>query len=242
MSNFNLMGGTAIDVLGTLLELHPEIMELALFEPPSAPLAQERLADDEGSRDIIEAGLAIRRDLGLPFWDAALLSCFGSGLVAFPVLEKALFHNSPPQRRLGVSRSDWSAHHLARVVQEVGVGRILVVSSRVRLGDGNYGHIPMLDFHCPISEANQEIAARVAHLLHPFGGYLLDSGQSYHFYGNSLIPESGFSSFLGNALLLSPIIDRAWVAHQLIEGACGLRISQKPESGAIPRVVRELRP
>jgi hypothetical protein len=240
MSNSSRIGATAIDVVGTLLDLHPEIDSLALFEPAAAPLAQERLDQVERSKNIIESGLSIRRDFALPFWDSVLLSCFGTGLDAFPIIENALFHNSPPRRQFWVASKDWSANHLARFVQEVALGQILVVSSRVRLRDESYRHIPMVDFHCPVGKANQEMSARVAKLLHPTGGYLLDSGQSYHFYGRSLIPEAEFTPFLGHALLLSPIIDRAWIAHQLIEGACGLRISRKPDTSIIPSVVQEL--
>lgn len=240
MSNSSRIGMTAVDALSALLELQSEIAALAVFEPAQVPLAQERLPSDEGSAGIIEAGLAIRRDLGVPFWDAVLLSCFGSGPVAFHILEKALFHNSPPQRLFWVSRSDWSAKYLADVVQEVKLGQVLVVSSRARLNDGTFLHLPMIDFRCPISNANQEMSARVAQLLNPLGGYLLKSGQSYHFYGKGLVPEAEFSSFLGRALLLSPIVDRAWVAHQLIEGTCGLRISARSEDGEVPRVALEL--
>jgi hypothetical protein len=240
MSNSSRIGATAVDALKALLEDNAQIAALAVFEPAPVPLAQDRLPSDEGSASILEAGLAIRRDLGLPFWDAVLLSCFGSGLVASHILDKALFHNSPPRRLLWVSRYDWSAKHLAGLIQEVEVGRILVVSSRARLSDGTYAHLPMIDFHCPVSKANQEMSALVARLLQPSGGYLLSSGQSYHFYGKALIPEEDFVRFLGRVLLLSPIIDRSWVAHQLIEGACGLRISPKSEDGEVPRVVVEL--
>jgi hypothetical protein len=240
MSNSSRIGATAVDALSALLEHHAEIAALAVFEPAPVPLAQDRLPTDEGSAGIIEAGLAIRRDFGLPFWDAVLLSCFDSGLAASPILDKALFHNPPPRRLIWITRNDWSAQNLARVLQEVEFGRILVVSSRARLSDGTYTHLPMIDFHCPVSKENQEMSALVAQLLHPSGGFLLNSGQSYHFYGKALIPEADFSSFLGRALLLSPIIDRSWVAHQLIEGACGLRISPKSGGGEVPRVVIEL--
>jgi len=240
MSKSKRIGTTAVETIGALLEVHREITELALFEPSPAPLAQERLTSEAKSHSIIEAGLLIRNGLGLPFWDSVLLSCFNTGINSFPILQKALFHNSPPSRELLIARSDWSAERLDCLIQQVQPGQILVVRSRVRLHSGEYSHIPMLDFHCPSGAANQEICAQVAQLLLPSGGYLLDSGQSYHFYGKSLIRERDFFTFLGRALLLSPIIDRAWVAHQLIEGACGLRISPKPESGKIPRVIVEL--
>jgi hypothetical protein len=178
--------------------------------------------------------------LDASFWDAVILSCFGSGVAARSILEKALFHNSPPSRIVSVRKSDWSHKHLNHIMREVEAGQILVVSSRVALSDGSYSHVPMIDFHCPVSPANQEMSTQVASLLHPGGGYLLDSGKSYHFYGKSLVAEPELSASLGRSLLLSPIIDRAWVAHQLIEGACGLRISPKPESETIPTVIAEL--
>jgi hypothetical protein len=132
------IGATAVDALAALLELHAEIAALAVFEPATVPLAQERLPSDQGSASIIEVGLAIRHNFALPFWDAVLLSCFGSGLGAFHILEKALFHNSPPRRLLWVSRNDWSAKHLARLLHDLEGSQILVVSSCARLSDGTY--------------------------------------------------------------------------------------------------------
>ena len=102
---------------------------------------------------------------------------------------------------------------------------ILVVSSDVKLLSRERAHIPMVDFRCPATGKNRELAIRACSLIDQAGGYLLESGHSYHFYGKSLLKPDEFLAFLGRILLLSPIVDRAWIAHQLIEGACGLRIS-----------------
>jgi hypothetical protein len=45
---------------------------------------------------------------------------------------------------------------------------------------------------------------------------------------------------LARALLLAPIIDRAWVAHQLIERACGLRISPGKTYAQPPIVIDQV--
>jgi len=113
-------------------------------------------------------------------------------------------------------------------------------SSAVALSSGPSMHIPLIDFHCPFGRENEELSACASKLLDPKGGYLLSSGQSYHFYGKSLLNEDELPAFLGRALLLSPIVDRSWVAHQLIEGACGLRISARLPNGDVPRLVREV--
>ncbi len=72
------------------------------------------------------------------------------------------------------------------------------------------------------------------------GGFLLQSGESYHFYGKGLLDDRALVRFLGQALLLAPVIDRAWIAHQLIEGASALRISKKPSGSGEPVVVRAI--
>lgn len=231
---------TSIDVVGKLLVLHSGISELTVFEPPTAPLAQQRLVDNLRTKSILEAGIRIRQQLGLPFWDSVLVSCFGVGLAASPVIEQALFHNSPPVRTILIPRSHWSNSHIADVSSDVASGGMLVVSSRVRVGKNEHLHIPMLDFHCPVNAENQEICERVANLIEPSGAFILNSGKSYHLYGKSLIGERDLFSFLGRALLLSPLVDRAWIAHQLIEGVCGLRISGKAASGPVPTLVAEI--
>jgi hypothetical protein len=43
--------------------------------------------------------------------------------------------------------------------------------------------------------------------------------------------------FLGRALLFAPIVDRAYLAHQLLERRCALRISAVGDEKPVPRVV-----
>jgi hypothetical protein len=237
MPDPKLRGLRAVELIGELLRLHPEVQSLSLFEPEAVPLAQARLAGDDVSNRIVCQGLGIREAYGAPFWDAVLLSCFGRGGAALPVLKQAQFHNSGPRRDLRVQAVHWGPPQWTQLLSEVAPGRMLVFSSRVSIHGGESRHIPLLDFHCPATPKNEELAALAAELLDIGGGFLLESGESYHFYGNALLDDAGLVDFLGRALLLAPIIDRAWIAHQLIERACGLRISQK-HGGGEPLVVR----
>ena len=236
-----LRGLRTVELISELLRIHPEVQSLSLFEPEAVPLAQARLAGDDASNGIVHQGLGISEAYDAPFWDAVLLSCFGRGRAALPVLREAQFHNSGPRRELRVDAVSWQAPQWTQLLSEVAPGRMLVFRSRVLVHGGESRHIPMLDFHCPATPENEELAALVAGLLDVGGGFLLESGDSYHFYGNALLDDAGLVGFLGRSLLLAPIIDRAWIAHQLIEHACGLRVSQKPGGrGGEPLVVRAI--
>ena len=68
-------------------------------------------------------------------------------------------------------------------------------------------------------------------------GALLSSGKSYHFYGANLLTDEDLRIFLGRALLFAPITDKTWIAHQLIEGSCALRISSRKDYGGPPKII-----
>jgi len=240
MPNSNQETETAIDVIGELLRINTEISELCVFEPRPVPLAQTRLGGGAGISAILKAGLKLRDDLGLPFWDSVLVSSLEAGAPAFPILEEALFHNAPPHRVIPIARADWSRFPLTSIAAAGLSSRVLVLKSRLKMRSGEIRHIPMLDFHCSFSSQNRELASRVSTMMDSAGGYLLHSGRSFHFYGKSLMTEQQLPSFLGRALLLSPIVDRAWIAHQLIEGACGLRITPKVDGESEPHVIQEI--
>lgn len=231
---------TSTDVVSSLLARHSEISELTIFEPNAPPPLQDRVGTRVDISVWIDAGLKIRREFGFPFWDSVLASCFGAGPAAVSVLEQAVFHNGPPRRSLNLLASDWSAGSVQDAIVGLAPGNMLVLSSRVRMRNGEFRHIPMLDFHVPPAVGNHELVFYIAKRVDPEGGYVLASGKSYHFYGKSLYGDGELPVFLGNALLFCPFIDRAWVAHQLIDQACGLRISIKPGSSGTPTLLTEL--
>src|SRR5579862_909535 len=220
MAEQRVIGLRAVELIGHTLLAHPEIGWIHLFEPEPVPLAQTRLPKDEVTRDIVTRGIALRATYGTPFWDSVLVSCFGRGRAAFPVLKQAQFHNMGRGRDLEVAADQWEAGLWTQLLADLAPERMLVFSSRVRLHTGEERHLPLLDLHCPASEQNEELAALTTELMDIRGGFLLQSGDSYHFYGKELLDSRALVQFLGQALLLAPVIDRAWIAHQLIEGAC----------------------
>lgn len=55
-----------------------------------------------------------------------------------------------------------------------------------------------------------------------------------------ILTQPEFEKFLGTALLLAPIVDRAYIAHQLIEGRCALRLTPGGGKSQVPTVVAVL--
>lgn len=54
--------------------------------------------------------------------------------------------------------------------------------------------------------------------------YLL--GKSYHFISRTLSTKSELIEILAKFILLHPISDKSWAAHQIIEDSASLRISE----------------
>lgn len=104
--------------------------------------------------------------------------------------------------------------------------------------------IPMIDFVGKHSEEKlrEAIEPLLCWVDAPF--FLFSSGQSFHGYFATLLPEKEWDYYLGSLLLLNPrppnkvdLIDSRWVGHSLQNGLCALRwtnntaqFTQKPEA------------
>ena len=114
-----------------------------------------------------------------------------------------------------------------------------ILNSQVVLQDGSISHLPLMDFDIEVSEASQRIVTEVLFALDIKTGYLLDSGSSYHFIGNETMKWEVYQASLYRALLLDPITDGRWIAHQLINGSSNLRIGEK--NGVTPQLISIMR-
>src|SRR5207237_220139 len=101
-------------------------------------------------------------------------------------------------------------------------------------------HIPMMDFRCEPSVRGQQIVLSSMKRLGQRAGLVLESGQSYHYYGFDLMDECEWRDFMYRALLLTPFVDARYVGHRLLAGRARLRISATRSKPAVPRVVAHL--
>lgn len=113
-----------------------------------------------------------------------------------------------------------------------------VLNSQVKLRDGSFAHLPLMDFLCEVNDRNTEEAEVALNALKIGKGYLMNSGSSYHFIGSNPIIEQDYFALMHRALLLSPLTDGRWIAHQLINGTSNLRMGEK--EGVIPQLIKKI--
>ncbi len=205
--------------------------------------AQTRLQESEAAQPLLDAARRARHEHGLAFWDSLLTATVRVG-PDFPeeLVDAALFHQDVEHlpSKYYVPAAELQTDWLTSVVGSLREREILVLRSRV--AGPTEMHIPMLDMALPADvEHSSAVAARLlSHLgIH---GYLFGSGRSFHFYGSALVSSERLTRFLGQALLLAPLVDERWIAHQLIEGSSALRVSAGSERQHHPRFVTEVRP
>ncbi|MFG1837937.1 hypothetical protein ACGFH8_05785 [Micromonospora sp. NPDC049175] len=233
-----------VELLPDLLrEVSPRPSELTIFELSVPPEAQKRVVHRPELKAVIEAALRLRSEHGVPFWDAMMLNSLSQPEDIRSVLLDASGLHQPMstavvQHRLSIA--DLSPLALRSLLAKAQEGNISVVSSRLLMPDGTESHLPLLDFRLPVSASSSVIIEDIVRRL-GFSGLVLESGNSYHFYGRSLLSASEMREFLGRAILYAPIVDYRWIAHQLVEGACALRISKGKAFAYSPRIVLEIR-
>lgn len=212
---------TTIDILKNLLHENADILDFTFCVFPKQKLLQDNLKFEEIEDYHLREALKIRDEHHLPFWDSMMLTYFDKSSTSDKILESALRHNSP--NKIIIS------HDLAQLKQESLLmnDSVLAVNSTVLMKNGEYKHIFLLDFHIPISEFNRNQVIKVLKCLGLNSGFVLESGESYHYVGKEIISYETLVELLIKSLFFSPIIDRTWVAHQLIEKSCSLRIGFK---------------
>ncbi len=232
--------GNPIDAFELLLELSskPEVTALQFATLDFAPLLEARSELSDADSAAVGRALELRQTLHLPFWDGVMLAGSHGEVIPMGALKGAVYHQELDSKvewirveKLGIAR-------LQRMSQKAqNEKRLLAVTSSVQVRDGSVKQLPLLDFHVGYSDHATRLIAEIMPLL-GVSGALLRSGKSYHFYGESLVTDAELAAFLGRALLFAPIVDRAWIAHQLIEGCCALRISPHSELEGIPILIQ----
>lgn len=234
-----VVGSEAPRLIEFLIERIPEVTSIRFFRPPAIrPIQQDPSISDQ-SHALIEHALTIRESTKLPFWDSLLLHLSNHPMQVDDVLERATLHNRQDLDSFYLRRNECTEARIVEIIKELSQGQILAFSSKVLIPSGEHRHLPMLDFHCHACSENDRLVRSVVTKI-GISGYVARSGRSYHFYGRSLIDEQSLITMLGRALLFCPIIDRAWIAHQLIERACGLRVSPGKEYTRSPKVIYEV--
>src|SRR5579862_5673165 len=140
------------------------------------------------------------------------------------VIRNAIVHFVGGRELFTVNANDVSVD-LISALHARAPGNAIGLTSIVETTSGDSRHIPMMDLKCDVSRFNQGAVASLFKSIGELHGALLQSGQSYHYYGARLADEKQWRIFLGQCLLFSPVVDSRYIGHRLIDGYCVLRVS-----------------
>jgi hypothetical protein len=221
----------AVAVYESIVDLLPEVRALLVREYKKPPPYEERVRGQTAANDLLLRARNLRRSKGLPFWDAIVLEVIAEGSIDDWLLEGLLFHQEPIGNALEISRDNIKTDGIVTLVERARVSYPWALLSEVICANGMRKHLPMLDFRCEISHLNLQSVTTIAHRLLSCPWTVIESERSYHLVGADLLTFRDLAAFFGRALLLGPIVDRHYIAHQLLNGGAALRIisdSTKP--------------
>jgi hypothetical protein len=229
-------GMATAEILTLLVSENRAVSAIFAFAYRHPLLLQERLVLTPGENAILAKATALRSVSRMPFWEALMLSCFGEQHDFTRLLGQATFHQSHGDSVFRISRDEILAGRLVELMSAQPTGHHLSFSSRIEMGAEGTKQLPLLDFHCPDTVENDYLVSEVCKQLYHDTALVFSSGESYHTLGLDLLNENGFRDFLTRSLLFAPIVDARYVAHQLLEGACALRLSTSADKPNRPRL------
>ena len=131
------------------------------------------------------------------------------------------------------------------------------INSRVKLKNGKIAHIPMLDLAPRKSAVSlRKLTARIGKMIKPVfgGGYIIETGKSYHYLGKKVFPDNLFEEFCGRSLIASivtvtpegipniheHIADYRYIGYSLVRHFTCMRITTRGDKTFEPRVIAEV--
>lgn len=211
-----------------------DVESVDIFEYEAPSRMQDRIAMKETERRLVEHANHMRRGTGVPFWEAVFATCSIEGECPDSIVTAALFHNGQGVQR-SVSRRQIGDGLLEQATANS--SGVVALGSKVIRKDGVRGQLNFLDFHCSVSEQSQTLVHCVCRRLMPYGFIVLDSGGSYHACSVKMVSDEERIRTLAAAVLLSPLVDARYAAHQLLQESSSLRVSHGGSFGKIPVVV-----
>jgi hypothetical protein len=231
-----MLGLDAPDAVEVLVARNSSISAVVLLRYQQPPLLQTRMALQSDETAVVERALESRRALHLPFWDAVMTDLSTCNVDPSPFFEGALYHQEQHGNELVLTRQEVLGGRIRSLVTDNADPTVLAISSEVRLEGGTIGHLPLVDFHCAIGARGMSLACSISARLLGSDFVVLQGHSSFHLWGLTPLAPDALVPFLARALLFAPLVDRAYVAHQLIERRCALRISPSG-SKSIPHIV-----
>ena len=233
------MGVSVVVAIESIVAKLDGVATIELRSVSSAPSLQNRarIGDDI----VLDAAKALSHDQGIPFWHSVFrLGAQSSGGVAYEIVQGALFSQESKHVEF-VEAGEQFRLRLERAIDNEPAEGMLLLASTIRLQDGSIAHLPLLDFSIKERWDGAQVSAERVALALGVPGVLVASGRSFHFIGEVALSWNAYSDYLHRALLLTPLVDERWIAHQLRARQATLRLSPNA-AGVWPTVISEVRP
>lgn len=222
-------------MLFDLADSFPTIDSFSFIEYAPPPLIQDRNACI--SHKLLEETLELRCETGLPFWDCLMSKSLSTQTDFSFVAEEALFRNSAYGKTIFIQREKLR-DELPKLCSESNDSNFaMAVCSKVKLVDGSYAQIPLFDLQCRPEHCDLSIVHTTAERILDGSYYIVSSGKSFHLYFRELLDEVSWRNTMYRSLLLHPIIDTRYIAHQLLDGECKLRLTPASYKATQPVVL-----
>lgn len=230
-----------IDLTRRILAAVPSGSTIRVSYISGAPRVQRRVEGAARSEALIEQARELRSSSGIPFWHALfLVGETSSDGVPTPILRSALYHQDPADGGvIPLVVDDGTPERLADLTHGLQGRDSLALLSHVTSPLGDELFLPMLDFSSKSNRPGSAATVRAAAEALDAPGTLFASARSYHFYGAELVTRDEQLNFWAKALLLTPIVDERWIAHQIRAQVGALRISAN-EKGIVPTLLAHL--
>ena len=161
-------------------------------------------------------------------------------------LARVLLHRTASGKEVWLKREEMTVNKLYEEIGYLEKEHVLSVLSKVVLKQNKVVQIPMMDFTSkrfykePVG--HDQCLRDIKRFFEEAGygnGVILDSGRSFHYYGNYLMSEKEWRNFLGDCLL-SGVVNPRYIGHCEKDGYSGLRLSLSSLRPVMPRVVSVL--
>lgn len=147
----------------------------------------------------------------------------------------------PPRMRLSMPRHELETMSLDSIRDRVcDEDRFVLGLSSLIVSNDQYFHLPQIDFSCKISNENEERVYDTLHGLDMHSGYVLESGESYHFHGIDLMPRKFWADFM-DRLQEYTVVDEAWLNESAQQRLFSiLRLSANSIKRITPKVIARI--
>jgi hypothetical protein len=235
LASGQLLGHPVTEFLRALCVNNASIAELHFRSYNPTPNLGERLNVGKVPSPWLSRAQDTASKAGVSLWEAlaGMVIRDGAHLPRNVFVEALAHHHSDIEKTISVGRETILDANTDFFKDSIGAADGLAVCSGLRLRAGYTVHIPMLDFVCSPTPANRATISTMLEVIEQ-QGVIVNSGNSYHFFGLTFLTNDEWVRFMGQALLLAPFVDTRFIGHRLLDGECTLRVFARHKHPQIP--------